>query len=782
MIFSKRRVVATCIVLCFLGAAAQTPNSLPRSTPEMEGIASQGILDFIDAAEKSTHEMHSFMVLRHGKVVSEGWWNPYRADLKHTMYSVSKSFTATAVGFAVTEKRLTVNDPVISFFPDDVPSPLPPYLAELRVKDLLSMSAGQEPDPTYKIGLDSNWVRAFLNTPIVHQPGTQFLYNTLATYMLSAIVQKVTGQKVIDYLQPRLFAPLGINGIDWEVDPQGINTGGWGLRVKTEDMARFGQLFLQKGNWNGKQILPAAWVEEATTMKIIQHPELAWSKKDSSDWEQGYCYQMWRCRHNAFRADGAFGQFIIVLPDLDAVIVITSETPDMQDEFNLVWRYIFPAIQPAALPANKKVTALLQKKLALLALPKPEKTAEPSIVKEIAGKSFSMSPNEKYLKSMAFQFKDGVCQVDLATQSATYTLDFGAGKWIYGETTKRGPYLVAGAKASLTGLAPFKIAGNYHWKDANTLELMLRYIESPHTETLVCHFDKNTLSVDFLSSFEKNKVQIVKGMAFAEPQKPIRLIIRGDDMGFSHSGNEALIKSYKEGIETSIEVLVPSPWFPEAVKMLQQNPGVDVGIHLALTSEWDNVKWRPLTDCPSLKNKDGYFYPMVYANKNYPGQAILENKWDIVEVEKEFRAQIETALRNIPNISHISSHMNCTAISEDVRALTKRLAKEYKIPVEFEIEYQGYVGYDGPHQTLEEKKRSFKSMLTKLEPGKTYIFLDHPGMENAELQAIHHIGYAEVAADRQGVTYLFTDKDIKDFIRQNGIQLIGYDGLVEQKK
>ena len=208
------------------------------------------------------------------------------------------------------------------------------------------MSAGQEPDPTFKIvSSDSNWVKAFLTTQVVHDPGTKFLYNTLATYMLSAIVQKATGEKVIDFLKPRLFQTLAIEGMDWEVDPRGINTGGWGLRLKTEDMAKFGQLFLQKGKWNGKQILPAEWVEEATTKKIDQNPDASQAARDSSEWLQGYCYQMWRCRHNAFRADGAYGQYIIVMPDQNAVIAITAETTDMQDEINLVWKYLLPAIK-----------------------------------------------------------------------------------------------------------------------------------------------------------------------------------------------------------------------------------------------------------------------------------------------------------------------------------------------------------------------------------------------------------------------------------------------------
>ena len=268
------------------------------------------------------------------------------------------------------------------------------------------------------------------------------------------------------------------------------------------------------------------------------------------------------------------------------------------------------------------------------------------------------------------------------------------------------------------------------------------------------------------------------GMAFANAQQNnIKLVVRGDDMGYSHSGNLALIKSYKEGIETSIEVIVPSPWFPEAVTLLRENPGVDVGIHLALTSEWENIKWRPLSDCTSLTDSSGYFLPMVFPNKNYPGKSISEHTWTIADIEKEFRAQIELALKKIPRISHLSSHMGCTYLSPEVTALTKKLAAEYHIPVDPGIDRDKMTGFDGPHKTPAEKIQSFLSMLNKLQPGKTYVFIEHPGLDGEELRAIYHIGYEDVAADRQGVTDLFTNEKVKAAITQKGIQLISYKDL-----
>lgn len=260
-----------------------------------------------------------------------------------------------------------------------------------------------------------------------------------------------------------------------------------------------------------------------------------------------------------------------------------------------------------------------------------------------------------------------------------------------------------------------------------------------------------------------------------------RLIVRGDDMGYSHSGNLALIKCSKEGIQTSIEIIVPSPWFPEAVKFLKENPNIDVGIHLALTSEWDNVKWRPLTDCPSLRTPDGYFYPMVNPNANYPKMSIKENAWKIEDVEKELRAQIETALKDLPGrISHLSAHMGCTWLSDETRALEAKLAKEYKIDI-FDMSLKDlgvtYAPFDGPHATKEEKISSFIKMLAKLEKGKTYLFVEHPGFDNEELRAISHIGYENVAADRQGVTDLYTSEEVKAEIKKKGIQLVSYKDL-----
>jgi CubicO group peptidase (beta-lactamase class C family) len=343
------------IVSVFITAAVHAAQPLPRSSPEAQGVSSAGIQTFVEAADKNVDTMHSFMLMRHGKVVTECWWSPESAEKPHILYSLSKSFTSTAVGLAAAEGKLSIDDPVLKFFPDDAPAAPSDNLKAMRVKDLLTMSCGHQKEP--KFSKDQTWIKTFLAHPVEHTPGTHFLYNSAATYACSAIVQKVTGATVLDYLKPRLFEPLGIENPQWSTSPQGISIGGWGLFLRTEDIAKFGQLFLQKGRWNDKQLVPAAWVEQATSKQVANGTD------PSRDWTQGYGFQFWRCRHNAYRGDGAFGQFCIVLPEHDAVVAITADQKDMQAELNLVWDHLLPAFQKDPLPPNPDAEAKLKSTL-----------------------------------------------------------------------------------------------------------------------------------------------------------------------------------------------------------------------------------------------------------------------------------------------------------------------------------------------------------------------------------------------------------------------------------
>lgn len=327
-------------------------NALPRSTPEAQGVSSQAVREFIETADREVNSMHSFMLVRHGKVVAEAWWEPERADKPHVLWSLSKSFTSTAVGLAVAEGKLELDDPVLKFFPDDAPAEPSANLQAMRVRDLLTMTAGHQDELNWRTA--PHWVKAFLAHPAPHKPGTHFRYNTPATYMLSAIVQKVTGETVRDYLTPRLFEPLGIQQPRWDASPQGVSIGGYGLYLRTEDIAKFGQLYLQRGKWNGKQLLPAEWVDMATSKQVPN------GDNPDSDWNQGYGFQFWRSRHGAYRGDGKDGQFCIVLPEQDAVIAITANAGDMQAELGIVWDKLLPAFHEDPLPEDPAALAKLQ--------------------------------------------------------------------------------------------------------------------------------------------------------------------------------------------------------------------------------------------------------------------------------------------------------------------------------------------------------------------------------------------------------------------------------------
>jgi CubicO group peptidase (beta-lactamase class C family) len=494
--------------LRFQSAWAAEVAGLARSTPEAEGVSSAAIQAFIDGLAKNKHEMHSFMLARHGKVIAEGWWAPYEAKRPHTLYSLSKSFTSTAVGFAVTENLLSVDDEVVSFFKDDLPEKISDNLAALKIKHLLTMSVGSEKEPTQDMVKEQNWVRYFLGHAITHAPGSVFLYNSAATYMCSAIVNEVTGQSVLDFLIPRLFQPLGIEEPTWETCPRGINTGGWGLSLPTEALAKFGQMILQKGQWNDKVIIPEEWLEDATKFHIQQpDPKPDASKparpKEKNDWLQGYGYQFWRCTHKAFRGDGAFGQFMVVMPDQDAVLAITSETSNMQGVLDLVWEHLFPAMKPAALPVNATTQARLQQTLASLMLPLPDGKLSSPTAAQVTGKNYKFETNTLGLDGASFEFKNDSCVVTFREGQDEHTVTCGLQGWARGETDLPGtpPRIISGGAPPPGTDHPVAAMGR--WKDDRTFEMTWRYYETPHHDTITCVFDGDKLQVTFLASVER---------------------------------------------------------------------------------------------------------------------------------------------------------------------------------------------------------------------------------------------------------------------------------------
>lgn len=262
--------------------------------------------------------------------------------------------------------------------------------------------------------------------------------------------------------------------------------------------------------------------------------------------------------------------------------------------------------------------------------------------------------------------------------------------------------------------------------------------------------------------------------------EPIRLIVRGDDIGSTHAANLGCIQSYREGIMRTVEIMVPCPWFPEAVKLLQENPGLDVGVHITLTSEWENIKWGPLTRAPGISDDDGYFYPMIWPNDRFPENRTLRGSgWTIEEIEAEMRAQIEMALRHIPRVSHLTCHMGCSGWDDRVAQVYDRLAGEYGLDINpgdhgvlrFPLKEKG--------ETPEERIANFIEGLNGLQPGKTYLFVEHPALDVQEMESVGHDGYDNVGEDRQMVTDLFTSQQVKEVIREREIRLISYADLVQ---
>jgi len=476
------------------------PHNLPRSAPEMQGISSSVINDLFDAMDKSDIEFHSVMVMRNGYVIGEGWWAPYAPQYKHTLHSLSKSFTSAAVGLAIHEGHFTVETPVISFFPDMLPKEVSPNLAAMKVKHLLTMTTGHAVDN----GLRTDampWVRGFLNAPIVYEPGTFYLYNTTASYMLSAIVQKTTGKTVLEFLKPRLLDPLKIEGADWQVSPQGINTGGYGLRIRTEDIASFSQLYLNKGKWKGKQILPEAWVEASSKEQwhFSSNPFGGKTPKEHDDWQQGYGYQFWRTQHNGFRSDGLYGQFGIVLPDEQTVVAITEQSFNTQKTLNFVWDILVPGLQKNILPANSGAEQKLKTKENSLQVKFPAAATGSPMIDAVSSKEFILDSNSLGAKKISFHFNKSYGEMIVKYDNGNRNLYFGMDNW---ETKKNGTKLNTQLPFYVDSLPDVTsaVAANATWKDADTLYLEIRPVETVTGDSVTCHFTRNTITLTFLHS------------------------------------------------------------------------------------------------------------------------------------------------------------------------------------------------------------------------------------------------------------------------------------------
>ena len=469
---------------------AQAAQPLPRSTPEREGVSSRAILSFVQAADTSIDAMNSFMLVRHGRVIAEGWWGPYESGTTHILYSLSKSFTSTAVGMAIAEGKLSLDDDVLRFFPQDAPAQPSANLRAMRVRDLLRMQTGQQTEPSIRTPADSTlrdatWARRFLMHPVAFKPGTHFLYNSGATYMLSAIVQKVTGQTLRDYLTPRLFVPLGIASPTWVSSPEGINAGAYGLAVRTEDIAKLGQLYLQHGVWKGKQLIPSAWVDEATSRQTSN------GSAPTSDWDQGYGYQFWRSRHDTYRGDGAFGQYMMVLPQYDAEVAITSGVRDMQAVMNLVWDKLLPAFSAAPLPENAAARGALQAKLATLSVRMPAGRLTSSLAARVSGRWYDVDANPRGIMAVSLDLTSSSPALLVRTTAGEARTPIGMGTW----ARSRGGFN-AGIDEMLSVLPQPAVAASGAWTADSVFTVKLVAPETPFYSMLAFNFEGERLSLD----------------------------------------------------------------------------------------------------------------------------------------------------------------------------------------------------------------------------------------------------------------------------------------------
>lgn len=470
-------------------STTQKTVSLPRSSPEQQGISSSDLLAFVEAADKEIDSMNSLTIIRHGHVIAEGWWGPYDRGTPHILYSLSKSFTSTAVGLAVSEGKLSLDDQVVKFFPEDAPSEPSANLRAMRVRDLLRMSSGNQTEAQIRVmdttGEVNPWTKTFLAHPVPFKPGTHFLYNSPATYMLSAIVQKVTGMTVLEYLRPRLFDPLGFKDPHWISSPQGITAGAYGLSARTEEIARFGLLYLQKGMWNGKQLIPASWVQQATTMQTAN------GSAPTSDWDQGYGYQFWRSRHNSFRGDGAFGQYCMVIPELDTVVAMTSGVRDMQKVMNLVWDKLLPAMKDRRLPENATARKQLENRLAGLTVKFPNGTSSSPAASIVSGRWFDLPENERGLKAVSFDFNSATPTLLVQTVSGETRTPLGFNVW----TKSRGSF-ANGMDRFLSVPENPLIAASGAWSSEDTYTVKIVLYETPFYSTINFKFDGDRILID----------------------------------------------------------------------------------------------------------------------------------------------------------------------------------------------------------------------------------------------------------------------------------------------
>lgn len=444
-----------------------TPQPLPESSPSQHGVDASGISAFLDAVKDI--ELHSLMILRHGHVIASGWWEPYGPGRPHLLYSLSKSFTATAAGLAVAEGLLDLDAPVLSYFPELDTGVTDPRSRGMLVRHIASMSSGHLAD-TWAAACEAapdQPVRGFLGLPPERDPGTIFTYNQSCTYTLATIIQRVTGQPLTGYLRPRLLDPVGIAAADWDEYPPGQALGFTGLYTTTDAIARLGELYLRGGRWHDRQVIPAAWVAEATRPHVATVPDA------TPDWRQGYGFQFWMSRHG-YRGDGAFGQFCLVLPEQDAVIAMTAGAMDMQAVLSAVWDHALPALGAPG-EGSADADAALAKRLATLRLPVPASPARPP-----------GSWPESASALIGFTPAGGICEA----QPSLRRVEAGEGRVTLSEDALSLDLRLTEGWHVTDGPVPAAASGG--WADAGTLDIDVVFLETPHQLALTCSLADRT--------------------------------------------------------------------------------------------------------------------------------------------------------------------------------------------------------------------------------------------------------------------------------------------------
>lgn len=445
-----RKAIFAVFAVSMLAANAEV-GDIPRSTPAAEGVEAKAVITFLDSLQHvSDTYIHHVMVLRHGKVITEMHPSPFNAEESHTLFSESKTFTAMAVGLCVDDGLLRVTDRVINFFPGKLPETVSDNLSNLTIKDLLTMKAGVKPVVEPMSQFD-DWEKLWLSLTVDYEPGTRWQYDSMATYMLSAIVQRVTGKTVLQLMQERLFTHMDITDAQWELSPTGICTGGWGLRLQAESQAKMGLLLLQKGKWNGRQLISEEWIDEASSSHAVPYKTNTTANVKSP----GYGYQIWMNEYaGSYRADGAFGQFIVVIPDKDMVVVINGESRQTGGELKCIWRQLIPGVKDAPLVANADQKQL-EKFVAKAEIPTTKGKATPN---KYVGKKLSCEANGKRFEISFVDADNLTYTCDNRTVASAYKT------WKTETSAQRPPYFLQSLKNSFSGLEQsFTAASSFAW-------------------------------------------------------------------------------------------------------------------------------------------------------------------------------------------------------------------------------------------------------------------------------------------------------------------------------